>query len=310
MAGTRSIEVDVEGRRLVLSNLDKVLYPAAGFTKAQVIDYCTRVAPALLPHVRGRALTLKRYPDGVQGEFFFEKACPAHRPSWVRTAPVWSGSGGRTIDYCLADDVPTLVWLANLAALELHPSLALAVDRARPTAMVFDLDPGAPAGVLECGEVALSLREVLALVDLESVVKTSGSKGLQVYVPLNTPTTFVETKAFARALAELLERRAPQRVTATMAKAQRAGRIFIDWGQNDEHKTTVAVYSLRAMERPTVSTPLAWDEVERACAAGDDAALSFEADAVLARVAARGDLFAPAAELAQRLPPLSGVASG
>jgi len=306
MAGTRSIEVDVEGRRLVLSNLDKVLYPAAGFTKAQVIDYCTRVAPALLPHVRGRALTLKRYPDGVQGEFFFEKACPAHRPSWVRTAPVWSGSGGRTIDYCLADDVPTLVWLANLAALELHPSLALAVDRARPTAMVFDLDPGAPAGVLECGAVALSLREALALVELESVVKTSGSKGLQVYVPLNTPVGYEATKPFARALAELLERREPDLVVSRMAKTERVGRVLIDWSQNDRHKTTVCAYSLRAQPRPTVSTPVTWPEVEAALAAGTPDALVFDADAVLARVAARGDLFAPVLELTQELPALGG----
>jgi bifunctional non-homologous end joining protein LigD len=304
-----SVSVTVEGRKLSLSNLEKVLYPATGFTKAQVIDYYTRIGPVLLPHLRDHPLTLKRYPDGVDHEYFYEKDCPSHRPPWVATAPIWSGSTHRTIRYCLANELPTLVWLANLASLELHPSLSLVGAADCPASIVFDLDPGAPATIVECCRVALWLRELFAAFDLELFAKTSGSKGMQVYLPLNTPTSYEATKPFARAVAELLEKQHPEAVVSNMKKEVRAGRVFIDWSQNDEHKTTVSVYSLRARERPTVSTPVTWDEVEAAAAKPESGALTFEAGEVLARVERHGDLFAPLLTKKQRLPALAGVAS-
>jgi bifunctional non-homologous end joining protein LigD len=293
----RRVEVEIEGRTLSLSNLDKVLYPRAGFTKAQVIEYYTRVAPVLLPHLRGRPLTLKRYPNGVEGGHFYEKQCPAHRPPWVRTAAVPTRS--KTIRFCLADDLPTLVWLANLADLELHTSLSLAQDVRRPTVLAFDLDPGPPATIVECAQVALELREAFDHLGLAAFPKTSGSKGMQVYVPLNTPTTYDRTKTFALAIAELLERRRPELVVSDMRKDLRGGKVLVDWSQNDEHKTTVCVYSLRALERPTASTPLRWDEVE---AASGGERLAFSSDDVLERVGRDGDLFAPVLELEQALP--------
>jgi bifunctional non-homologous end joining protein LigD len=300
---TAAVEVEVEGRTLRLSNLDKVMYPATGFTKGQVIDYYTRVSPALLPHLRDRPLTLKRYPDGVEGEFFYEKQCPSHRPDWVRTEPVRARE--KIIDFCIADDLPTLVWAANLADLELHPSLSLAGDVMRPTTLAFDLDPGQPATIVECCDVALLLREVLGHLGLESFPKTSGSKGMQVYVPLNTPLSYDETKPFARALAQLLEKQNPKLVVSSMKKDLRPERVLVDWSQNDEHKTTVCVYSLRAKERPTVSTPLEWSEVED-CAEGRDAGLlAFESGDVLDRVEEHGDLFEPVLTLEQVLPELS-----
>jgi bifunctional non-homologous end joining protein LigD len=298
----KRVEVQIDGRTLSLSNLDKVLYPEAGFTKGHVIDYYTRVAPALLPHLRGRPLTLKRYPNGVDGGHFYEKQCPGHRPDWVRTATVYSRHNRRDIDYCLAEDLPTLVWLANLADLELHTSLALAADVKAPTTLAFDLDPGPPATIVECAQVALELREVFDHLGMAAFPKTSGSKGMQVYVPLNTPTSYDETKTFALALAQLLERRRPELVVSEMKKSLRAGKVLVDWSQNDEHKTTVCVYSLRAMPRPTVSTPLRWEEVEAALESGDPAALSFASDDVLARVEEDGDLFAGVHELRQELP--------
>jgi len=294
----------VDGRNLSLSNLDKVLYPQAGFTKGHVIDYYTRIAPAVLPHLRGRALTLKRYPNGVHQQYFYEKNCPSHAPDWVQRATIPIRTDGRTIDFCLAEDLPTLVWLANLADLELHTSLAKARDSKAPTILAFDLDPGEPATIVECSRVALELREVFSRLGLEGFPKTSGSKGMQVYVPLNTPHTYRQTKGFALAVAQLLERRDPKLVVSEMAKEKRRGRVFVDWSQNDEHKTTVAAYSLRAKDRPTVSTPLDWDEVEAAAEAADPAVLEFDSDAVLARVAERGDLFAPVEELEQELPAL------
>jgi bifunctional non-homologous end joining protein LigD len=302
--GQQNIEVEVDGRRLKLSNLDKVMYPTVGFTKGQVIDYYTRVAPVVLPHLRGRPLTLKRYPDGVDGQFFYEKQCPSHRPDWVRTAPIWSGHTRRTIEYCVADDLPTLVWTSNLADLELHTSLALAEDIMRPTVVAFDLDPGPPAAILQCAEVALLLRGVLDELGLESAPKISGSKGMQVYAPLNTPVTYEETKPFARALARLLEKHHGQLVTSTMSKAARKGKVFVDWSQNDDAKTTVCVYSLRARERPTVSTPVEWEEVESALEKEDSGLLMFDSDAVLERVERYGDLFSPVLELEQALPSL------
>jgi bifunctional non-homologous end joining protein LigD len=300
----RRVEVEIEGRRLSLSNLDKVFYPGPGFTKGQVIDYYTRVAPAVLPHLRGRPLTLKRYPDGVEGEFFYEKQCPRHRPDWVATAAVWSRHTSRTIDFCLAEDLATLVWLANLADLELHTSLALAADSKRPTVLAFDLDPGPPATIVECAELALRLRELLEHLGLQAFPKTSGSKGMQVYVPLNTPVTYTETKPFAQGLAQLLERRHPELAVSDMKKSLRTGRVFVDWSQNDEHKTTVCVYSLRAREQPTVSAPLTWEEVEGVLESGDPEQLAFSSAEVLERVTEHGDLFAPVLELVQELPQL------
>ncbi|MBX5470186.1 MAG: non-homologous end-joining DNA ligase [Thermoleophilaceae bacterium] len=307
MARPARVEVEVEGRKLTLSNLDKPMYPEVGFTKGQVIDYYTRISPALLPHLRDRPLTLKRYPDGVDGDFFYEKQCPAHRPEWVQTAPIVARR--KTIDFCLANDLPTLVWAANLADLELHTSLSKADRIERPTVLAFDLDPGPPATIVECSQVALRLREILDSLGLESYPKTSGSKGMQVYAPLNGEVTYDETKPFARALAELLERRHPDLVVSSMKKELRVGKVLVDWSQNDEHKTTVCVYSLRAMARPTVSTPLAWDEVEDAYRSGDPDGLVFTSDEVLERVDEHGDLFAPVLELAQELPALGGARS-
>jgi bifunctional non-homologous end joining protein LigD len=302
VAVTKRQEVEIDGRRLSLSNLDKVLYPEAGFTKGHVIEYYTRVAPYVLGHLRGRPLTLKRYPNGVNETFFYEKQCPAHRPDWVRTAAVYSRSNDRTIDFCLADDLPTLVWLANLADLELHASRALAVDVTQPTILAFDLDPGAPATIVECAEVALELRRAFEHLGMEAFPKTSGSKGMQVYVPLNTPTTYDRTKTFALGIAQVLERRLPKLAVSNMSKALRRGKVFVDWSQNDEHKTTVCVYSLRAMARPTVSTPLGWEEVEAVLDSRDPDDLVFTSYDVLDRVAERGDLFAPVLELEQSLP--------
>jgi bifunctional non-homologous end joining protein LigD len=301
--------VDIEGRHLKLSNLEKVLYPAAGFTKKDVIDYYARIAPAIIPHLAGRALTRKRYPDGVDGEPFFEKNAPMHKPEWVKTAPIWSGRNRRTVNYVVADDLATLVWLANLAALELHPSLALAKDISCPTEMVFDLDPGPPANIVQCCQVALWLREIFEHFGLQSFPKTSGSKGLQIYVPLNTPTTYDATKMFSHALAQLMEHDHRDLVLSEMSKQARTGKVFVDWSQNDEHKTTVAVYSLRAREHPTVSTPVTWEEVERALKKKDAGLLVFEAPKVVARFEKMGDLFEPVLELKQRLPDLKGVAA-
>ena len=295
-------EVEVDGRQLKLSNLDKVLYPEAGFTKAQVIDYYTRIAPVLLPHLKNRPLTLKRYPDGVEGNFFYEKQCPSYRPKWVKTASVWSEGNQRDVHYCVANDLPTLVWAANLADLELHTSLSVQRNIERPTMLVFDLDPGAPADIVQCAQVALWLRDVLAELKLKSFVKTSGSKGMQLYAPLNTPTTYERTKPFAHAVAQLLEQRHPRHVVSNMKKFLRTGKVLIDWSQNDAHKTTVCVYSLRAKALPTVSTPLAWDEVEAVWYDKSGADVEFLAEDVLARVDRVGDLFAPVLTLKQKLP--------
>lgn len=296
------VEVEVEGRRLLLRNLDKVFYPATGFTKGDLVDYYRRVAPALLPHLRDRPLTLKRYPEGVDGPFFYEKRCPAHRPRWVRTEAIWSEANGEDIEYCVVDDLPTLIWLAGLADLELHTSLSRARDVARPTVLAFDLDPGPPADLATCCEVALLLRRLLHALELESFPKTSGSKGLQVYVPLNGAASYERTKPFAHAVARVLEQHHPDLVVERMAKALRAGKVLVDWSQNDPHKTTVSVYSLRARERPSVSTPVRWREVEQAARSGDAAGLRFEPEAVLRRIARSGDLFAPVLSLHQRLP--------
>ena len=296
--------VEIQGRTLKLSNLEKVLYPAVGFTKKDVIDYYARIAPAIIPHLKGRALTRKRYPDGVDGEPFFEKNAPMHRPDWVKTAAIWSHGNRRNVNYVLADDLATLIWLANLAALELHPSLSLAKDVSCPTELVFDLDPGPPANIVQCCQVAFWLRDIFDHFGLQSFPKTSGSKGLQLYVPLNTPTSYDVTKTFAHALAQLLEQEHPKDVVSDMKKSVRTGKVFVDWSQNDEHKTTIGVYSLRARERPTVSTPVTWEEVERALKKKDASLLVFESAKTIARFEKMGDLFEPVLELNQRLPDL------
>ncbi len=302
--------IEIQGRQLKLSNLDKVLYPANGFTKGQVIDYYARVAPVIVPHLGGRPLTLKRYPNGVDSEFFFEKNATAHRPEWVQTAPLWSEHNRRTINYILANDLPTMVWMANLAAIELHPSLSLAKEINCPTMMVFDLDPGPPANIVHCAQVGLWLREIFEHFGLQSFPKTSGSKGLQIYVPLNTPTGYEDTKSFAHALARLLGDQHRELVVSDMKKELRKGKVLVDWSQNDQHKTTIAVYSLRARERPTVSTPVKWGEVEQLFKKKDPALLVFEAEQALKRVEKLGDLFEPVLKLKQKLPRFTGIQQG
>jgi bifunctional non-homologous end joining protein LigD len=298
----RTVEVEIEDRRLKLSNLEKVLYPGHGFTKAQVIDYYTRIAPAILPHLKDRPLTLKRYPDGVDGESFYEKNCPKHRPPWVSTAKVWSGGNNRDMYYCMVQDLPTLVWVANLASLELHTSLSLAKELPRPRMLVFDLDPGPPATIVECCRVGLWLRDIFAEHGLQSLAKTSGSKGLQLYVPLNTPVDYVRTKTVSRGLAQRLEAEHPDAVVYMQRKTLREGKVLIDWSQNDQYKTTVNVYSLRARARPTVSTPVSWEEVEAALEAGDPNLLVFDSEQAVERFERLGDLFEPVLKLRQKLP--------
>ncbi len=302
--------VEVEGRKLNLTNLDKILYPAAGFAKGQVVDYYVRIAPVLIPHLAGRPLTMKRYPGGVDQEYFFEKNAPKHRPDWVKTAPIWSGGNNREVNYLLANDLPTMVWIANLASLELHPSLSLAKEISTPTMIVFDLDPGPPANIVQCAQVGLWVREIFDHFGLKSFPKTSGSKGLQIYVPLNTKTSYEQTKPFAHAMARLLEQEHPDLVVSDMKKAIRTNKILVDWSQNDQHKTTISVYALRARERPTVSTPVTWEEVEETLRKKDANLLVFEAKDVLARVDKMGDLFEPVQTLKQKLPELSGLVGG
>jgi bifunctional non-homologous end joining protein LigD len=302
---TRTVEV--EGKELRLTNLDKMLYPEAGFSKGEMVDYYAKVAPAIVPHLRGRAVTLRRFPEGVDDldSAFFEKRCPKHRPKWVKTTRVQAGPNAGKIDFCVCDSLPTLIWMAQLAAIELHPSLSLGRAPKRPTVLAFDLDPGPPADVVDCSRVALRLREVLGQLDLECFVKTSGSKGMQLYVPLNLKATYEETRPFAQALAQLIAKQTPDEVLAKMGKkTDRSGKVLIDWYQNNERKTTIAVYSLRARERPTVSTPVTWEEVEAVADSGDGSTLVFEAGDVIERIEEHGDLFAPVLELQQELPQL------
>jgi bifunctional non-homologous end joining protein LigD len=301
-SGGRSVEVRVGDQTLKLTNLDKVYWPEAGFTKGQMIDYYSRIAPVLLPHLRDRPLTLKRYPDGVDGQMFYEKNCPKHRPPWIDTAKVWSDGNKRFMDYCLVQDLASLVWVAQLGTIELHTSLSLHHELSRPTMLVFDLDPGPPATIVECCQVAMWLREWFLQHDLQSFAKTSGSKGLQLYLPLNTPVTYDQTKKISRDLAQKFERERPQHVIHLQRKTLREGKVLIDWSQNDENKTTVNVYSLRARARPTVSTPVTWDEVERCLEARDPGVLVLDAEAVLGRVERLGDIFEPVLKLEQKLP--------
>jgi bifunctional non-homologous end joining protein LigD len=296
--GEQRVEVAVGERTLSLSNLDKVLYPEAGFTKAQVIDYYARVAPTMLGHVAGRCMTLRRWPNGVDEASFFQKTCPGHRPTWLTTA-IGPGDGDQGIEYCRLDEPAALVWTANLAALELHAPMARCDDLDSPTALVFDLDPGPGTAIPECCRVALALRDILDSVGLEAWPKTSGSKGLQLYVPLNTPHTHQHASSFALAAGQMAMRELPDLVVVEMAKAVRKGKVFVDWSQNSRHKTTIAPYSLRARPRPTASTPVTWSEVAEGA---EGTPLSFEADAVLERIARHGDLFAPLLEREQRLP--------
>jgi bifunctional non-homologous end joining protein LigD len=307
MAGKASV-VEIEGKHLSLTNLDKVLYPATGFTKGHVIDYYARIAPVLLPHLKDHPLTLKRYPGGVDEEFFFEKNATKHRPDWIKTAPIWSEGNQRDVNYILANDLATLVWIANLAAIELHPSLSLAKDITSPRSMVFDLDPGPPANIVQCCQVGMWLRAIFEHFGLQSFPKTSGSKGLQIYVPINSPTSYEVTKPFAHALARLLEDEHRDLVVSDMKKQLRVGKVFVDWSQNDEHKTTISVYSLRAREHPTVSTPVTWEEVTQALKKKDANLLVFEANQVLDRVQEMGDLFEPVHSLKQKLPKMTGLA--
>jgi len=296
-------ELTVEGKRLPVSNLNKVLYPAVGFTKGHLIDYYIKVSPFLLPHLKNRPLTLKRYPEGVEGFFFYEKQCPAHRPTWIKTTKVprqSKESEQGEINYCVINSLSALVWVANLADIELHTFLHRAPAIDRPTMVGFDLDPGAPADILLCCQVALWLKEHLEQWHLQAFAKTSGFKGLQLYVPINTPVSYDQTKEFAHQLALRLEREHPVHVVSQMNKSLRKGKVFVDWSQNDDHKTTVCVYSLRAMEYPTVSTPVTWEEITDAVKSGSK--LAFEPEEVLERIDRHGDLFEPTLHLKQRLP--------
>ena len=303
MGETRQVEV--EGKELRLTNLDKVLYPEAGFSKGEMVDYYAKVGPAMIPHLSGRAVTLRRFPEGVDDldAAFFEKRCPKHRPKWVKTARVTVEKG--KIDFCVCDSLPTLIWMAQLAAIELHPSLSLSRAPKRPTVLAFDLDPGPPADIVDCCRVALRLRELLTHVELECFAKTSGSKGMQLYVPLNTKVTYEDTRPFAQALAQVVAKQAPDEILAKMGKkTDRSGKVLIDWYQNNERKTTIAVYSLRARDRPTCSTPITWEEIEATAESGNGEELVFETTDVLERIDEHGDLFAPVLELEQELPQL------
>ena len=299
MTHGQSLEVELEGRRLRLTSLDRVLWPEAGFTKGQMIDYYARVAPALLPHVERRAMTLRRFPEGIAGPSWYQTTCPPGHPAWVPVQEL-PGRGGAVHRFCLVNDVPTLIWAANLSTIELHPYLALR-ELEQPTVVVFDLDPGPPADILDCCRVALRLRDVLGAVGLASFPKTSGSVGLHVYVPLNTPHTYAETKAFARVLAGRLADEDRDGVTDQQKRSLRAGKVLVDWLQNEPRRSTVAPYSLRATGWPTVSTPVRWDEVAGALATRKPETLTFEPDDALARLDRFGDVFAPVLTLAQTL---------
>ena len=295
---------EVAGKRLSLSNLEKDLYPSYGFTKAHVLEYYRRMSPFILPHLKDRALTLKRYPEGVESDFFFEKRCPSHRPTWVKTAEVSSGAEPMTV--CLVNDLNTLIWVENLASLELHVPLARAASPGTPDSLVFDLDPGDQARLLDCARVALVLRDLFAGLRLVSCVKTSGQKGLHVHVPLNRgEATFADTKRYARTVAEVLQRGYPDLVTAKMAKADRRGKVFINWSQNDAGKTMVCVYSLRARQEPTVSFPLAWKELEDAVRRGGADSLRILHAEAVRRAEKDGDLFRDVLVRKQRLPHLT-----
>ncbi len=302
MAARQKYGLDIEGQTVSITNPDKAMFPS-GFTKGQVIDYYVRISDYLLPHIRKHPITLKRYPNGTTAPHFYEKDAPRFKPQWVETFAVPRRTGGPPIRYVLLNDLAALVWSANLANLEIHPFLARAPEIQRPRAVVFDLDPGEGADVLSCIEVAFLLKDCLARHGLESFAKVSGSKGLQVYAPLNTKITYAETQPFARGLAEQLEREQPDLVISEMTKAVRSGKVFIDWSQNSDFKTTVAAYSLRAKrDRPYVSLPFTWEELRRALRKHEAGVLFLDPDAAVGRVKKMGDLFRPVLELKQRLP--------
>ena len=291
--------VTIDGRQLKLSNLDKVLYPESGFTKGEVIDYYARIAPTLLTHLGDRGITMRRFPNGVDDQSFFEKRCPKHRPEWVGVC-AGPGDHGGAIDYCRLADVPSVVWAANLAALELHAPMARCGDIETPCMVVFDLDPGAPAAIKECAEVGLWIRDLFDDLELECFAKTSGSKGLQIYVPINgQKLTHEQASQFALFVAQAMEKHHGDRVLSNMRKELRTNKVFIDWSQNSRHKTTICAYSMRARKEPTVSTPVTWDEVD---AAATGAPLSFQAPEVLERVERLGDLWSDTAHLVQEIP--------
>jgi bifunctional non-homologous end joining protein LigD len=292
------------GRTLSLSNLEKDFYPSAGFRKARVLEYYRRIAPFILPHLKNRALTFKRYPEGVEKDFFYEKRCPSHRPAWVKTAEI-PQDGGERMTVCLVNDLETLIWAENLASVELHVPLSRANSPETPDSMVFDLDPGDPAGILECARVALILRDLLSRMGLASYVKTSGRKGLHVYVPLNRKeTTFEDTKTFSKAVAGIMQKHYPDLVTARMAKTERNAKVFINWSQNDASKTMICVYSLRAREKPIVSFPLEWGKLESAAGVGDPQRLQVTHAEALSGVEEKGDLFREVLMKEQKLPHL------
>jgi bifunctional non-homologous end joining protein LigD len=298
------IDVEVAGRRLSLSNLEKDLYPSYGFTKARVLEYFREIAPFILPHLQDRAVTLKRYPEGVEKDFFYEKRCPSHRPAWVRTAVV-PQEDTEPMTVCLVNNLETLIWVENLASLELHVPLARANSPENPDFMVFDLDPGDPAGILECAGIALFLRDLLSQIGLAGYVKTSGKKGLHVYVPLNRKdTTFEHTKTFSEAVARILEGHYPDLVTARMAKQERNAKVFINWSQNSASKTMICVYSLRAREKPIVSFPLEWRDLENAVKLGDPEGFQISHSEALSRVTKKGDIFREVLVKEQKLPHL------
>ncbi|MEA2506444.1 MAG: bifunctional non-ous end joining protein LigD [Actinomycetota bacterium] len=295
-------QLRIGNRRLELSNLDKIFYPETGFTKGDMVVYYRAIAPVVLPYLKGRPVTLKRYPDGVTGNFFYEKRCPPHRPEWVGTIKMRRHRDDKDVEYCAVDSVAALVWAANMGNLELHSTLARLPHLDRPTAVVFDLDPGPPAGILDCAEIATRLRDLLDELSLKALCKTSGSKGMQLYVPLNTKVTYEDTAAFALTVATQLATETPGKVVTKMKKELRTGKVLIDWSQNDGHKTTVCAYSLRARPRPTVSTPVTWEEIGRARQKKDPDLLTFEFQQVLNRIEKHEDIFGPVRKLRQRLP--------
>jgi bifunctional non-homologous end joining protein LigD len=296
--------ISVGGHKLEVSNLDKVFYPKVGFTKGDLIDYYRSISAVLLPHLKGRPVTLKRYPDGVEGFTFYEKSCPEHRPSFIKTVAIRRKRDDKDVNYCQLNTEAALTWASNLANLELHVALGSARAPHKPHSVVFDLDPGEGTGVLECAEIAVRLRDLFSELGRESLVKTSGSKGLQLFVPLNTKVTYEDTRPWAKTVAARLEGETPDEIVIKPSKDARRGRVFIDWSQNHPAKTTVCVYSLRARERPTVSTPVTWDELTSALEAGEPDQLVFTYDEVLKRVERDGDLFEPVRTLKQRLPML------
>jgi bifunctional non-homologous end joining protein LigD len=285
-------QLEIAGRRLSIRHLDRVIFPATGTTKQDLLDYYVRVADVMLPHLRERLLHMHRYTEGVTGPRFWQKACPEHHPRWLPTAPVWSEAKHANIDFCVVNELPALLWAVNIGSIELHTSLHLRHDLHRPTVLAFDLDPGAGAGILECCEVSLRLRELFEGFGMRSLAKTSGSKGLQVYIPLNHSTAgYSATKPLARQIAELLESQTPEQVVSRMAKALRPGKVLVDWSQNTEHKSMVCAYSVRAKQRPMVSTPVSWSEIGAALGAADPEPLVFDTADVIERVAMHGDLF-------------------